>query len=469
MTAVAAPAARPIGPAPGLRPIAGRALLAWIALAWAASLFVGFEDGTTVLTLTGLLLLALAFRFRALGLVGAALLCTLDPVSRVFMLSGGLLRWNTLAYALVLGALAGWKRMGPFREPPSRWLAGFVLVLGAGLLWSLDPVEGALHALGVIAYWGLLFFLSRGEGTPEVWGWTAVICGAAAAGGMASLMIVYPDLVYDINANALSYFPLTAIFVASIAVCRGIRSKTQNLLTPILCAVNAGWVFLTGSRGSTLVAAVVIAYISWRLGGRAARLGLGLGVVLAVALAVNLFSERQERTFWRFEKLFSNEYSLSGRTSGRSDLVRAGWQLFLQRPLSGVGTGSFATRWTRLQDAPGLSAFKLGVAMQAHSGWIKTLAENGVPGFLLLAGFSLSFVATGSRLQSPGTWQFCLMVTLVLLISLVTTEFQAKGLWLLAAAGSLEIRRAGARVEAARRSAPAAPGGSLSRRAVGTA
>ncbi len=469
MRVVAAPVPPNPGAAPGLPPILGRALLALVVLTWAGSLFVGFEAATTVLTLAGLLLLALSFQFRALGVVGAGLLCTLDPVSRVFVLSGGLFRWNTLAYALVLGAVAGWKRMGPLRELPSRWLAGLVVVLGAGLLWSLDPLEGALHVLGAVAYWGLLFFMARGDGSPHVWSWTAAICGAAAAGGMASLMIFNPDLVWDINANALSYFPLTAIFVASIAVARGIRSKPHRLLVPILCVINAGWVFLTGSRGSTGVAAIVISYISWRLGGKIARLGLGLGVALAVGLAVNVFAERQERTLWRFEKLFSKDYSLSGRTSGRSDLIRAGWQLFLQRPVAGVGTGSFATRWTRLQDAPGLSAFKLGVSMQAHSGWMKTLAENGLLGFLCLAGFSLSYAAVGRGLREPGVWQFGLVVTVVLLAAFVTTEFQAKGLWLLAAAGTLELRRARARAVPVRHVEPAAGGATPPRRALGTA
>ncbi len=94
---------------------------------------------------------------------------------------------------------------------------------------------------------------------------------------------------------------------------------------------------------------------------------------------------------------------------------------------------------------PGLSRFKLGVGMQAHSGWIKTLSENGIPGVVLLFGFSLSYAAVGWRLRADGVLPFCLTISLILAIAFISTEFQAKGLWLLAAMGTLELRRAGAR------------------------
>ena len=155
----------------------------------------------------------------------------------------------------------------------------------------------------------------------------------------------------------------------------------------------------------------------------------------------------------RFIKLVDPAYSLAGRTSGRSELARAGWNLFLQHPVGGVGTGSFATAWFRQQDAHGLSQYGMGRDVAAHSGWIKTMAENGLPGLLLLAGFVLSFAVIGWRHKGRGVRWLGLTIAFALSVAFLSTEFQSKGLWFVAAAGTLFLRprRAGRLVSNASR------------------
>ncbi len=71
--------------------------------------------------------------------------------------------------------------------------------------------------------------------------------------------------------------------------------------------------------------------------------------------------------------------------------------------------------------------------MQAHSGWTKTLAENGVIGFTLLVTYVLSFAGTGIRKGTRAARAFGFLAAAVLAVAFLSTEFSAKGLWLLAA------------------------------------
>ena len=75
--------------------------------------------------------------------------------------------------------------------------------------------------------------------------------------------------------------------------------------------------------------------------------------------------------------------------------------------------------------------------MAAHSGWIKVLAENGVPGILLLGAYVLSFTVSGWRARNPELLRLGLMVSAVLTVAWLSTEFQNKALWLLAAGATV--------------------------------
>jgi O-antigen ligase len=107
----------------------------------------------------------------------------------------------------------------------------------------------------------------------------------------------------------------------------------------------------------------------------------------------------------------------------------------------GVGTGGFAVTWMNLRQREGLSVFREGVYTPAHSGWIKILTENGVPGILLFAAFVLSFAGIGWRRRREGMFLLGLLVTLSLSVAFLADEFQGKGLWFLAAAVMTVMRR----------------------------
>jgi len=154
---------------------------------------------------------------------------------------------------------------------------------------------------------------------------------------------------------------------------------------------------------------------------------------LLAMLAAGRFSEEGNRAADRLVSFFDSERTITSKTSGRWDLAVGGWHMFLDEPF-GVGTGGFAPAWATLRDQRGISAFQGGVSMQAHSAWIKVLAENGVPGILLFVAFVLSFAVLGWRVRTAGTFASGLLVTFVLSVAFLADEFQGKGLWFLAAA-----------------------------------
>jgi len=419
----------------------GARFLVLVLAAGAAGALFGFARAVIALTVLGFAGATLGWPRPAAALLGIGLLCTLDPLTRTVVLSGGWLRWNTLNYLLVLAILVSIPRLLRLASLSARLLCLLLAFLAAGLLWSSGPMDGLQHILGAVAFFGLLVFFLRASRDPGIWFWMAAVNGAAGA-VVGLLYFAGGDSAVgtglEINPNAWAYFPLTALF--SICLSAAASPRAGRLVLSILSVVNFGWVFLTGSRGSLVIAAVCMAFLAVRLSGAAPRMAILAAAVLCAALLSGLFGSRESYAFSRLGKLFDSEESLTQRTSGRSDLARAAWQMFLDHPALGMGTGGFASRWSHLQEGEGISSFGYGREMQAHSAWMKTLAENGLAGVLLLGAFVLSFAVSGWRNRASGLFLPGLLITAVLALALVSTEFQSKGLWFLSAGGVTLLR-----------------------------
>jgi O-antigen ligase len=99
----------------------------------------------------------------------------------------------------------------------------------------------------------------------------------------------------------------------------------------------------------------------------------------------------------RVEEVFTAQ----GRTgSGRLNAWRAAYTSIKERPFEGLGYGSFQANANNLMlRTPGvdLSNFKLRPnGLEAHSAYIGTLADLGIPGLLLFLGL-LASTATAIR------------------------------------------------------------------------
>ena len=408
----------------------GQIFVAFVVLAWMLTPIAGFRAVLILLTVAGFAAAVAGLWRPAIGLHGIAILCVLDAGARVFIFTGGLLRYNTFNYWLVIALFLFTPAVLRMQSVHFRLHLVLVVLLLCELLMSDGLADGLEHALNASAGLAVTIYFVRGARRPGVWYWIGVQSAVLAAlGGLA--FQVYKTSLPPINPNAWSAFGVTALFAICLAFPSAAgRPRGQPLLLG-LAAADLLWVFLSGSRGNTLIALCCAVYLLVATRGVGRRV-IGLGMAFLVAMAIwTTFPVVRENAFARVEKLTDEQRSLSNRTSGRSDLVRGAWIVFLQHPF-GVGTGGFPTAWRELSAQDPTIEYGRGIERAAHSAWMKLLAENGVPGFLMLAAYVLSFAVAGMRRRVIHLRRLGLLVTVALATAFLTTEFQSKGLWFLA-------------------------------------
>lgn len=411
----------------------GKLLVSLSIIAWSISLFTRFSVGVTILTVAGLVLVIVGLRKTGLGLLGIGILSTIDPLTRGFLTTGGLLRWNTVNYLLLFICLYFINDVLRLRDPHSRILQAFALLLGLELFISPSILAGIQDILNIVAFFGLVIIFIRAGASEANYYWLGVVCASIGAVGGAVYFLQYETMPY-LNPNAWSLFPLAALF----GVCIGFpsaRMRNRSRLTYlILGGINLAWIFLSGSRGSILVGVICLIYIlmmmrspSWIL------VVLVFLAILSIGLSIG-FAEEQSYTLGRIQKLFDTNYTLSERTSGRSIIAESGWYLFLQNPL-GLGTGSFRYEASKIDI---LNERQIA----AHSAWVKTLAENGILGVVLIAAFVLSFAFTGLKKRNADMLLVGALVSLSFGVGFLSKEFQGKAFWFLAAGAVVLLHQA---------------------------
>lgn len=414
-----------------------RLLVVVIGVVWASTLVVDFRVALTVLMALGFAVAAVGLRYPRLGVVGIGMLCTLNEIAAPLLLSGGLWRWNTLSYWLLLVTMVYWRHALRLEQPQTRLLVAFILLLGLGIVVSPDPADGVQGVFAVVAVFGLSVYFRRVAFDPEAWYWLGVVSGVLAAGGTTAFLLQQDSLPH-VNANAWPYLPLTAM----LAICLAFvveRASGRRLVLVVLALVNGVWVFLSGSRGDLLIAAMSFAFLLAMLDVRRAVL-FGIVAALVGIVLLSNFTTLQNRAITRFHLLTDTNQPIRVRTSGRFDLALGGWYIFTEHPL-GVGSGGFRSAWANLGPREGLSRFKQWQSFPAHSAWVKVLAENGLLGVLLLAAYVVSFVVTAWRSRDRDLRRLGVMVAAVLAAAWLTTELQHKALWFLAAGSAILLDR----------------------------
>lgn len=417
----------------------GRGLAILVAAIWAGAAVLGFQWAMTTLVVLGFALAVLGLWRPLAGMIGVAILCALDTPSRVYLLVGGLLRFNTFNYWLLAVAVLSLGFLRRARDPHTVLLKLFAGLLVVELLLSANLTFGMQHVLNLSAAFGLLAYFAPAVASPSLWYWTGVTSGVLGAGG-GLVFYLQRTTLPPINANAWALFPLTALFAICLAFPSAAEVRRGRLVLVLLAVVNWAWVFLSASRGGLLLATVCLLFLILLTRGVGGRLGfLVVAAVLGFAVSTQ-FTDLQASTLHRIDRLLNSEISLVGRTSGRSELVRGGWAIFVKHPVTGVGTGGFAAAWADLGPELRL-AFGRGQEFQSHSAWLKVLAENGVPGIVLFAAYVGSFAVVGLRALAWPRIVLGLLVTVALTVAFTTTEFQAKGLWFLAAGATTLLHR----------------------------
>ena len=186
-------------------------------------------------------------------------------------------------------------------------------------------------------------------------------------------------------------------------------------------------ILLSGTRSAWLAIAVTaLVGLLPRVGRRAilpaTLLGLAFLAILQVPEVGALYADR-----------LSSALSTGG--AGRVDIWAVGLSIITRNPIIGVGFANFPTAFTpeaiRATEVPGLNLGILVPATAPHSILIGTLAELGVVGLLLLAGFFISIF------RRPGYGALSSPVKIILFGLLVQAFFldllERKQVWLIIA------------------------------------
>jgi hypothetical protein len=198
-----------------------------------------------------------------------------------------------------------------------------------------------------------------------------------------------------------------------------------------------------------------------RVSRRGAQMVTASVVLVAAAVVAVGFAAGTVSHFWNEFKLWepktnSNQYfrllSLAG--SHRYQYWQVAWHAFTSSPLHGIGSGTFRFYWEQ-------HTHYAEYIVNAHSLWFETLAETGIVGWLLLAGFfALILIGGAVRALRSGAahrnlvatatagvfafcaaasfdwvWQIGVVPMVMLLLAAVTLVPEDRAVWQPAASG----------------------------------
>lgn len=418
-----------------------------LSMVWPLSFVIGFKTSVAAITAAGIVLLFVGLRRPLYGLVGIGMLCSVDSMSRTFLATGGLFRYNTLNYCLVAVMCYSLPMLLRLNDVHTWLLRLFACLLVAELVWTSSLEHGVLNILNMITVFGIFVYFYRSRKQVRMWYVLGITVGLSSAlAGLAftlngegmSYISVREEYrindIYDrnyIDPNAYCYTFLVPLFSITLALASKAVSRNERSVLYGLFAVNSCWIMLTGSRGGILVAAACTLFLLLLLQSHARRFKFIIAFALGSGIVVSSFPVLMDRTLHRVDKLFDQEYSAAQRTSARSDHYVGAWQLFRKNPL-GVGTGGYKKSWAKLRLNDGRSS-QAGFEKAAHSAWLKTLVENGVPGIILLAMIVGSFAYVGFHKGGADLFPFGVLVTVMIASIFVSTEFWSKSIWFIIA------------------------------------
>ena len=405
-----------------------KTLILAISAVWLLSVIFGYQSALLVASILGLLVAIAGFNRPFVGMLGLGMLATLDPITRGLLADDGIWRWNTFNYLLLAIALFSLNSLFKKTSIQHGFLLVLVLLLALELPISEDFANGWQQLLGVASAFGFAAYLIKLGPIPGIWYSLGIVNGFLGASAGFLYYLERDNLPY-LNPNAFVHSPLAALFSVCLAFLEARSTRDIGSLV-ILGGLNMIWVFLSGSRGGMLLGLVGMLYCFIRMKKIAGSKSIPAILLVsgAAVLFLGTFSILGDNASLRVLKLFDSDRSMANKTSGRSDIAFAGWEIFKSHPL-GVGTGGFDLAFADL-DVAGL-AFA-GHQKQAHSAWVKILSENGIPGIALLLLFIGSFFTMAIRVRIPGVRGLGLLTATTLTVGFLSTEFQSKDLWLLA-------------------------------------
>jgi O-antigen ligase len=309
-------------------------------------------------------------------------------------------------------------------------MLGFVLWSGASLLWSVDPgatlVQLAIRfQLFLLAFfiWQLVDGSARRLAVMQAF----VLGCSAAALNAAFNYLAGNEAVYQrysasgVDPNEFATILALGIPMAWLILISG-RHKKLFWPTLLYLPLALLGVLLTSSRGGALVTLVALGVIPLTLPALPARRRAAFGFVVTLGLTAMVLAGPQlaDLVSSSLTRLSSTSRELSsGTLNERSEIWSAGFALFGEHSLLGVGAGAF----------PEAVAPLAGTPKVAHNSFVSVLVELGPPGLLLFLAVLLSVGLPLARLPRAELVCYLLLFCTLLLGLLPLTWEGRKVTW----------------------------------------
>ena len=320
------------------------------------------------------------------------------------------------AVSVGLGAMVMLER-GKLRRPTlgHLLLVLFVMVAALSYMWSLYP-EGTLAQTStyiqlLVMVW-LIWELAAGLSQQTRLMQAYVLGTCVSALDTIYQFFFHLQSVYEryagakMDANDLGLMMALSIPFSYFLLIQSRGKIVWLYRLHIILALTT--VVLTASRGaalSTVVALAIVPLTQSRLTRRQKT-----AVLLSLALFVSGVLFFVPETSWERLSTVPSEFE-RGTMSGRTLIWGAGWQIFREHPLIGIGANAFRVVVSRVLAEP----IRLGAASPAppaHNTFLSVLVEQGVMGFALFCSL-LGWLALSVRAMPAlprQLWSVCLTV-----------------------------------------------------------
>jgi O-antigen ligase len=285
--------------------------------------------------------------------------CSFIPRSMPIAATGGL---------IVFGMAAA---LSSFMSPVALLSTGYVVLTLAGIFLALQFNSN----LDAEQYeWGLKVFAVLTACLLVGFAWYDYVPGTRLGNGKDVL-----------NPNTIGLVSTSVLFAA-------MSIRTLALRLAVMGPI-AGIIVLTSSRAAAVAAVVGLGMIVWlrlRARRRPVLLLAGIGLLLAVGVTI-AYGDTMFNTLDRFYGLSRADRGFGSGATGRLTAWKWTWELFVRNPVLGVGFRAHE--------------FLLKVDSSSHNGYLATLAEVGMLGFLavlFLVARGLRLLWVGSREPGPG-------------------------------------------------------------------
>ncbi|RUR35551.1 O-antigen ligase family protein [Vreelandella populi] len=338
--------------------------------------------------------------------------------------------WFGLA-ALVSALLAGGVLVG-YKKYPSvltgndyKLVSALVLfgsvwwwnVLGSSSIpWVAD--EG-FHHLYLWPFIAAFFLLSARVFTPSPhWLWIGVCCGALGTG----LIAIYDRVIIglaraDNGINAIPFGNLSLLLgaISLIVAIYYVQRQRQHYFWLVLLAISAALLgflasLLSGTRGGWVSIPFIVALLAPATRNLITPKTRNIAILFIVLIIVGTIAYPPTGVWLRLASIFEDAYQYfvnneANNSLGiRLEMWRAGWIMFIENPILGVGEGSVQKLLPLLVSEE--IAYERGIVYpQLHSDIIDTLARRGVVGVISLLFLYIAFALAFTKKMLQDNYQ----------------------------------------------------------------